>query len=84
MAVYFSPPEQEIIESLQEIYEITYLEAANQVIMQKRELAFMHQGRGNLELAKTILLELDEWNDEQEENFSKQMIQAKPKKIILP
>jgi len=84
MAVYFSPPEQEIIESLQEIYEITYLEAANQVIMQKRELAFTHQSRGNLELAKTILLELDEWNDEQEENFSKQTAQVKPKKIILP
>ncbi len=84
MTVYFSPPEEEIIESLREIYGITYLEAAEQVIMQKRELAFMHQRRGNLELAETILKELDEWNDEVAEEFNKQKTYSTAKNIILP
>ncbi len=84
MTVYFSPPEEEIIASLQEIYGITYLEAADQVVMQKRDLAFQHQTRGNLELAKSILCELGEWNDERQEEFDKQKVPDKPKKIILP
>ncbi len=83
MTVYFSPPEEEIIESLREIYGITYLEAADQVIMQKRELAFMHQRRGNFALAETILKELDEWNDEVAEEFDKQKTYSSVKKIIL-
>ncbi len=83
MTVYFSPPEEEIIESLREIYGITYLEAADQVIMQKRELAFMHQRRGNFALAETILKELDEWNDEVAEEFDKQKTYSTAKKIIL-
>jgi carotenoid cleavage dioxygenase-like enzyme len=72
--VYFSPPEEEIIESLQEIYGITLLEACEQVIIQKRELAFMHRGRGNYELERTILKELGEWTDEREAEF-----EARPK-----
>jgi len=81
MTVYFSPPEEEMIESLQEIYKITYLEAANQVIIQKRGLAFQHQQRGNLELAKTLLVELGEWNDIFEEELKKH--ESADKKIIL-
>jgi len=86
MAVYFSPPEEEIISSLQEIHGITYLEAANHVLGQKRELAFLHQRRGNYELAKVILLEIEEWNDAIAEEFEKSK-EAEPspvRKIILP
>ncbi len=84
MTVYFSPPEEEIIDSLQEIYGITYLEASNQVLMQKRELAFMHQMRGNFALAETLLKELDEWNDEVAAEFDQQKTYGTSKKIILP
>lgn len=84
MATYFSSPEEEIIESLQEIYGITYLEAANAVICQKRELAFIHQQRGHFELAKTILKELDEWNDEVAEEFERLETYGSKKNIILP
>lgn len=80
--VYFSVGEEEIIESLQEIYNITRLEACDQVIMQKRELAYQHQMRGNIELAKSLLLELGEWNDDREEEFQKAQ-PATNKKIIL-
>ena len=81
--VYFSPPEEEMIESLKEIYGITHLEACEQVIMQKRQLAFMYQQRGNFELAKTLFKELGEWNDELEEEFEQQKTYGSKKKIIL-
>ncbi len=85
MPVYFSPPEKEIIESLQEIYGITYIEAADQVIGQKRELAFLHQRRGNFALAENILKELNEWNDEVAQDMEKMKTHVTPsKKIILP
>ncbi len=81
--VYFSPPEEEIIASLQEIYGASYIEACERVIMQKRELAYVHQQRGNYELAKTILKELGEWNDEREEEYKHTKSLSVPKKIIL-
>jgi len=81
--VYFSPPEEEIIESLQEIYGITHLEACENVIMQKRELAFMHSRRGNYELERTILRELGEWTDAQEEDFKNRNLNNPENKIIL-
>ncbi len=81
--VYFSPPEEEIIASLQEMYGATYLEACERVIMQKRELAYVHQQRGNYELAKTILKELGEWNDERQEEYKRVKALSEPKKIIL-
>lgn len=81
--VYFSPPEEEIIASLQEIYDLTYMEACEHVIIQKRELAFIHQTRGNYELAKTILKELGEWNDERQEEYERLKDLSEPKKIIL-
>lgn len=81
--VYFSPPEEEIIDSLQEIYGITHMEACEQVIMQKRELAFQHGCRGNFELEKTLLLDLGEWTDIREENFKKTLDIPKENVIIL-
>jgi len=81
--VYFSPPEEEIIESLQTIYGVTYIEACDQVIMQKRELAYLHERRGNYELSATILKELGEWNDDKEAELQRMLAIPKPKKIIL-
>jgi len=82
--VYFSPPEEEIIDSLQEIYGITLLEACEQVIMQKRELAFMHQRRGELALEEVLLKQLGEWNDAVAEEFEQQKTYSNKKEIILP
>lgn len=81
--VYFSPPEEEIIASLQEMYGATYLEACERVVLQKRELAFVHQQRGNYELAKTILKELGEWNAQRQEEYEQAKSLSEPKKIIL-
>jgi len=85
--VYFSAAEEEMIESLQEIYGITYIEACEYVIIQKRELAFIHRQRGNYALERTILKELGEWTDELEEEYQSKGLDSSEssddKKIIL-
>ena len=58
--VYFSIGEEAIIAALVEQYGITELEAIGEVIKQKKELAFLHKERGNLELAQQIIKELGE------------------------
>jgi len=82
--VYFSPPEEEMIDSLKEIYGIGHLQACETVILQKRQNAFVYQQRGNLELAEVLLKELGEWTDDRAEEFEKlEAAGKKYKKIIL-
>ena len=83
--VYFSPPEEEMIESIQEIYGVTEYEAKQAVISNKKQNAWMYQQRGNLDLAEVLLRELGEWNETWEEEFAKLREDGKEyKKIILP
>lgn len=44
-------------------------EALEQVIGQKRELAFIHGQRGNLDLAKHLKMELGDWTKENQEVY---------------
>lgn len=60
--IYFSIGEEAIIDHLKQLYGITELQAIEHVIRQKRELAFIHNGRGNVELAQQILSEIGEGN----------------------
>jgi len=54
------------------------------VIIQKRELAFFHRGRGNFELERTIRIELGEWTDDLENEFqSRDLSDDSNKEIIL-
>ena len=83
--VYFSVGEKEIIAALQEHYEITYLEAANKVIEQKREAAYLYSMQGQFDLAQQLMEELDEWNDDIAEDYINRGRNIEPpKKIILP
>lgn len=83
--VYFSPAEEEMIVSIQEIYGVTEYEAKKAVISNKKQNAWMYQQRGNLELAEVLLRELGEWNETWEEEFSQLREEGKEyKKIILP
>ncbi len=83
--VYFAPAEIEMIESLQEMYNIGYEQARNTVIRDKRQNAFLYQQRGNLALAEVLLKELGEWNETWEEEFNNIRKDGKEyKKIILP
>jgi hypothetical protein len=80
--IYLSVGEQNIVGELQRCYGITEIEAMDHVIAQKRELAFVHNQKGNIELARQLLKELNEWTQEAEKDFQ-QLQESKTKKIIL-
>lgn len=83
--VYFSVAEEEMIESIIEIYGVTEEQAKESVISNKRQNAWMYQQRGNLELAEVLLKELGEWNDTWAEEFEELRSNGKEyKKIYLP
>ena len=85
MSVYFSVGEQEIVRALQEHYEITYLEATEKVIEQKREAAYLYSSQGHFDLAQQLLEELDEWTDSIAQDYiNRGRNLPKAKKIILP
>lgn len=54
----FSVGEQEIIEGLVQTFGITYIEAVEEVVKQKRELAYYHKRLGNEELSEQLLKEI--------------------------
>lgn len=83
--VYFSVGEQEIIRALQEHYEITYIEAVEKVIEQKRQAAYLYSMKGHFDLAESLLKELNEWNSEVEQDFINRGRNVNPtQKILLP
>lgn len=85
MAIYFSVGEQDIIKALQETFEITYVEACERVIEQKRQAAYAYSMKGQFDLAEHLLKELDEWNSEVEQDFINRGRGIKQNiKIILP
>jgi uncharacterized protein YwgA len=75
--IYLSIAEEEIVRHLAHYMindmgkeETTAeIDAVNEVVKQKRELAFDHGRRGNLALARHIKKELDEWTKEDEAQF---------------
>ena len=52
--VYLSVTEEEMVASLQEIYNVTEAQAVQSVISNKKQNAWMYQQRGNLQLAETL------------------------------
>lgn len=74
--------EQNIVTELQRNFGITEIEATDHMMAQKRELAFIHHTKGNFELARQLMKELDEWSEEAEKDYLK-WEQGKTKKIIL-
>lgn len=84
MAFYLSAAEKEIIKTIQEMFGVTELEATEQHIMSKRELAYVYAQRGQFELAEHLYKELDEWNEEIRDWFKEIRAKKEPKKIIVP
>jgi len=83
--VYFNIAEKEIIEALRESFGITYMEACEKVIQQKKQAAFMYSQQGNFDLAEHLLREINEWNDEVARDFDNRGRNVvKDVKIILP
>lgn len=74
--------EQSVVSELQRVYEITEIEAMDHMFAQKRELAFVHHTRGNFEVARQLMIELDDWSEEAEKDYLL-WEKNKTKKIIL-
>jgi len=79
--IFLSIAEEEIVQYLAG-YMVTdmdktetesQIDAIQEVIQQKRELAYAHGRRGNLTLMRHLRKELDEWNDEDEEHYIETM-----------
>ena len=49
----------------------TKIQAHEEVIQYKREMAVYHEQQGNVELAKQLLVEIGEWNEEHENRMPK-------------
>lgn len=60
----------------------TEQEALKEIIDYKREQAFGQEQLGNIELARLLLQQIDEWDDTREEEYKQRM--SKDVKIILP
>lgn len=82
MAFTISAAEKEIIKHLQHNFGITEIEATEHHLRGKRELAYIHAQRGNFPLARQLLEELDEWNDDWLDHFAEIEAKKKPKEII--
>jgi len=72
--VIFSEAEKEIMENLQETMGLSAIEAADNVVRYKRNLALYYEQKGNFELAKHLLIELGEWDDSREQKSTYQDI----------
>jgi len=82
--IYFSVAEKEIIEWMVRQVGVTQIEAVEHVLAQKRELAYIHQRRGNIELARQILTEINEWSSDAEKDFQEMKQIEKEITIIVP
>lgn len=80
--VHLNIAEQEWLKAMQRLYGCTEQEALKEIIDYKREQAFGYEQLGNIELARHLLQEIDEWDDTREQDY-KQMT-SKNVKIILP
>lgn len=74
--------EQNIVDELQRNFDLTKIEATDHVLAQKRELAFIHHTKGNFELARQLMIELDDWSEEAEQDYQI-WEKSKTKKIII-
>lgn len=77
--VTFTEPELEIIENMRETMGMTLIEATDNMVLYKRNLAFYHESKGNFLLAEHLLKELGEWDESRRD-----MQTASHQSIILP
>ena len=81
--IKLSIAEQEWLQVMQKLYGVSEQQALHEIIIYKREQAFGYEQQGNYELARHLLQEIDEWDDEREQEY-KQRAPKKDVKIILP
>lgn len=62
----------------------TEQQALDEIIVYKREQAYGYKQKGNYELERQLLQEIDEWDDMREEDYKQRVSKGKEVKIILP
>lgn len=82
--VHLSIAEKEWLGVMQRQFGCTEREALDEIIEYKREQAFLFQSSGNLALARQILQEIDEWDDERERQYNEEQEQLEQVTLILP
>lgn len=75
--------EKEWLNHMMKMFGCTEQEALKEIIEYKREQAFGYEQQGNVELARQLLQEIDEWDDTREEEY-KQRVASAEKTILLP
>lgn len=80
--IHLSLAEQEWLKAMQGLYGCTEQEALKEIIEYKREQAFGYEQIGNIELARMLLQEIDEWDDTREQDYKQKA--SRNAKIILP
>lgn len=80
--IHLNVAEQEWLVHMQKMFGCTEQEALNEIIMYKREQAYMYEKMGKLEFTRQLLKEIDEWDDKREEDYKQ--FETNNKKIILP
>ncbi len=74
--------EKEWLGHMQKMFGLTEQEALDEIIEYKREQAFGFEQQGNFELARHLMMEIDEWDDTREEEYKNR--EAKNVKIFIP
>lgn len=82
--IHLSVGEQEWLAHMQAMFGCTEQEALEEIIKYKREMAFSYEHQGVHELARQLLKEIDEWDDEREQDFKQKEHKVNKTKIILP
>lgn len=80
--IHLNGPELEWLGHMQAMFGCTEQEALKEIIEYKREQAFAQESKGNYELARMLLQEIDEWDDTREEEYKNRTV--KNVKIIIP
>lgn len=67
--IHLTIAEKEWLGVMKRQFGCTEQEALEEIIMYKREQAFGYQQQGNLDLARMLLQEIDEWDDTREAEY---------------
>jgi len=81
--IHLNVAEMEWLGVMQRQFNCTEQEALAEIIEYKREQAFVYEQRGNIELARHLLKEIDEWDDSREADYANMPTQASKKIILL-
>ena len=82
--IHLSIAEREWLGVMQRQFGCTEQEALEEIIVYKREQAYGYMQKGNFELERLLLMEIDEWDDSKEEEYKQRASGTKDVKIIIP